>query len=153
MIKSKKKNSIKPKIREIANELDAEFKKHVNLVVLKDGSVVYKDYLIKENKHKNWCIYRIGGFKDLIGEFKLKTCALLAAKAYGSSNLVRYTEVKDLDTQYWSNHCDHINYKRIIKLSLDFDRYIIILNKLEDSEFKEMHFKDKITAMFRSSFA
>lgn len=142
-----------PKIKEIAGELDAEYKKHIQLTVLKEGAVGYKDIIVKQNKNDNWALYSIYNTKDMISEFKLKTCAVMAAKAYSTVSLNRFTEIKELDNNYWANHINKLVYKRIIKSTLDLDRFIIILNKLEDSEFKEQHFKDKITSMFRSSFA
>ena len=84
-----------PKIKEIAGELDAEYKKHIQLTVLKEGAVGYKDIIVKQNKNDNWALYSIYNTKDMISEFKLKTCAVMAAKAYSTVSLNRFTEIKD----------------------------------------------------------
>lgn len=150
--KQKPKKINKPKIKEIAGELDAEFKKQMKLAILPNGSVGYKDYVVKQNKRQNWCLYSVAN-STLIDEFKLKSCALMAAKAYHSTSLNKYFEIKELDNQYWSNHSSAINFRRFIKQSIPLDRYIIILNKLEESERKEALYKGRITSMFHSSFA
>lgn len=150
--KKKPKSINKPKIKEIAGELDAEFKKQMKLIVLPNGAVGYKDYVVKQNKQQNWCIYHLSN-ANLIDEFKLKSCALMAAKAYHTTSLNRYFEIKELDNQYWASHSSALNYRRFMKPSIPLDRYIIILNKLEESERKEALYKDKITSMFHASFA
>lgn len=150
--KKKSKKINKPKIQEIAGELDAEFKKHMKLSVLPNGAVGYKDYVVKQNKQQNWCICHVANL-NVIDEFKLKSCALMAAKAYDTTSLNRYFEIKELDNQYWASHSNTINCKRFIKQSIPLDRYIIILNKLEESERREALYKDKITSMFHASFA
>lgn len=149
----KKKFTPKPKLAELAGQLDEEFKKHVKVTLLKNGAVGYKDFVIKQNKKENWCIYHVKNFQDMIGEFKLKTCALLAAKAYSTTSINHYFEIQDLDNRYWASHSDMQVYKRIIKKPISLDRYIIILNKLEDSELKERDLKRKITSLFHMSFA
>jgi hypothetical protein len=151
--KNTKKALSRPKIKELAGQFDDELKKHVKLTVLKNGAIGYKDFIIKKNKHQDWCIHHIRNISDAIGEFKLKTCAVLAAKAYSLTSIQKYYEIKELDTQYWANHINNLVYKNIITQPVDLDRYIIILNKLEDSEVKADHLKRKITTMFHASFA
>ena len=150
--KKKPKKINKPKIQEIAGEFDAEFKKHMKLAVLPNGAVGYKDYVVKLNKQQNWCICHVTN-QNVIDEFKLKSCALLAAKAYDTTSLDRYFEIKELDNQYWASHSNTLNCKRFMNKTTPLDRYIIILNKLEESERREALYKDKITSMFHASFA
>ena len=93
------------------------------------------------------------GSKTVIEEYYLKTCALMAAKAYNNSlHLTKFFEIKQLDNHYWANHSDLQVYKKNIKTVKEFDRYIILLNKLEDTEYKTEHFKEKISRMFKWSF-
>jgi len=148
-----KKHISKPQIKEIAGQLDAEFKKHIKLTVLPNGAVGYKDFIIKQNKHQNWEVCRVNSPKIAIDEFRLKTCAVMAAKAYSTTSLNRYFEIMELDTQYWANHSSALNFRRFLNKTTPLDRYIIILNKLEESERKEALYKSKITSMFHASFA
>lgn len=142
----------KPKIKEIAGQFDIEFQNHVVLVPLKNGAIGYKDFIIKRNNADSWCIYNIKNLRESIGEFKLKTCALMAARAYSLTRINKYLEIQDIDNQYWANYSNGIVYRNIIKKQIDLDRFIIVLNKLEDSEAKVDYLKRKITSMFRTSF-
>jgi hypothetical protein len=99
----------------------------------------------------NWGIYQLST-KELLGQFFLKTCALMAAKAYSNVRIERYFEIKQLDTRYWANHCDNLVYKKNIKTASEFERYLILLNKLEDSEQKSERYKEEISKMFKWSF-
>ena len=148
----KKQN--KPKqsvIKELASQFEAELNKSLPITVRKDGSLLYKSFVIKQNRNNNWAIYHAGS-NDSIDEFYLKTCALMAAKAYQSTNLNRYFEIKRLDNKYWSSYSDNQVYKRNIKTAKDSERFMILLNKLEDSEAHANHFKEEISRMFKWSF-
>jgi hypothetical protein len=79
--------------------------------------------------------------------------AVMAAKAYSTTSLNRYFEIMELDTQYWASHSSALNFRRFLNKTTPLDRYIIILNKLEESERKEALYKSKITSMFHASFA
>ena len=76
----------------------------------------------------------------------------MAAKAYLSTNLNRYFEIKRLDNKYWASYSDNQIYKKNIKTAKDSDRFMILLNKLEDSEAQATHFKEAISRMFKWSF-
>lgn len=148
----KKQN--KPKqsvIKELASQFEAELNKSLPITVRKDGSLLYKSFVIKQNNNNNWAIYHAGS-NDSIDEFYLKTCALMGAKAYQSTNLNRYFEIKRLDNKYWSSYSDNQVYKRNIKTAKDSERFMILLNKLEDSEAHANHFKEEISRMFKWSF-
>jgi hypothetical protein len=139
------------RIKELAKELSSELEQKLPLTVLPDGGIVYKQYLVKQIKNGNWAMYN---YKDrnLIEQFFLKTCALMAAKAYNNVQLDKFHEIKRLDTCYWAKHCDTQVFKHNIKLAKDFTRYLILLNKLEESELKETHYKEEISKMFKWSF-
>jgi hypothetical protein len=148
----KKQN--KPKqsvIKELASQFEAELNKSLPITVRKDGSLLYKSFVIKQNRNNNWAIYHAGS-NDSIDEFYLKTCALMAAKAYQGTNLNKYFEIKRLDNKYWSSYSDNQVYKRNIKTAKDSERFMILLNKLEDSEAHATHFKEEISRMFKWSF-
>ena len=76
----------------------------------------------------------------------------MAAKAYSKTQLEKYFEVKRLDNRYWASYCDTQIYSHNIKTAKDFDRYLILLNKLEDSTWKASHYKDEISKLFRWAF-
>lgn len=147
-----KKRKFKTKeLKQIAESFKEEFKASLPITTLPDGSAVYKDYLIKETSKKNWGIYHIRS-KTLIDEYYLKTCALMAAKAYNNTDMVKFLNIKRLDNRYWANYCDTLVYQKNIKTAKDLDRYLILLNKLEHSTTLATHFKGEISKMFKWSF-
>lgn len=147
-----KKRKFKTKeIKQLAESFKEEFKASLPITPLPDGSAVYKTYLIKETTKKNWGIYHISN-GSLIDEYYLKTCALMAAKAYNNTDMIKFFSIKRLDNRYWANHCDTLVYQKNIKTAKDLDRYLILLNKLEHSTTLATHFKDEISKMFKWSF-
>lgn len=150
----KKQNKPKPKpkfIKELASQFEAELNKSMPVTVRQDGSLLYKNYVIKQNNKNNWAIYHEGS-TDSVDEFYLKTCALMGAKAYQSTDLNRYFEIKRLDNKYWASYSDNQIYRKNIKTAKDSDRFMILLNKLEDSETQAAHFKEAISRMFKWTF-
>ena len=144
----RKQKSIKDLAEQFSHELDTQLP--VN--VLPNGDLVYKDYVVRQTSVGNWNIHSIKS-KDLIDQFYLKTCALMAAKAYNNVKLERYSQIKELDNKYWASHSDNLLYKKNIKNAKEFDRFLVLLNKLEDSEQKAEHYKEEISKMFKWSFA
>jgi hypothetical protein len=151
-LKNKQTNKPRPDVKKLADVLDIEFKKIVPLIPLPDGSVAYKDFVVKKNKAGAWCIYSKHTTNYSHGEFNLQTCALVAAKALTQMQLQRYNEIKSLDNKYWSNFYRTSVYQHNIKLAKDYDRYLILLNKLEDSTWKASHYKEEISKLFRWAF-
>lgn len=147
----KKKQSKDKVVKTLASQLEVEFKKSMPLAVRQDGSIIYKDYLIKAKKNGNWAVYNIRS-KDEVGEYFLKSCAILAAKAYYLTNIENFLEIKRLDNCYWSNHCDTLVFRNNLKKVKDFDRYLILLNRLEESEVQATYFKEEISKLFSRSF-
>jgi hypothetical protein len=76
----------------------------------------------------------------------------MAAKAYSGTHLERFVEVKRLDSGYWSNYTDRLIFQHNIKTAKDFERFLILLNRLEESQLREQQFKEKISRMFKWSF-
>jgi hypothetical protein len=151
-MKKQTKKSNKPKlIKQLATELQSELEQKLPVTVLPDGAMVYKDYLVKQTKQGNWGLYHIVT-KSPIDQYYLKTCALMAAKAYARTNIEKFLEVKRLDNRYWASHIDTQIYTNNIKNTKDYDRYLILLNKLEDSKYKETFYKDEISKMFKWTF-
>lgn len=148
------KNTKKPKtktIKELAKYFDQELQATLPVSVLPNGTLAYKQFIIKELANGNWGLYNIHS-KDLLDQFFLKSCALMAAKAYSMANLPKYFEVKRLDNRYWANHCDAQVFKHNIKLAKDYSKYLILVNRLEHSTELAKFYKAKISQMFRWSF-
>jgi hypothetical protein len=144
----------KPKeklIKDLAQHFEQDLKKSLPISVQPNGGIVYKDYYIKENKLGNWGLYN-RHTHDEVNQYYLKTCALMAAKYYDIAHLDKFHEVKQLDTRYWAHFCDTQIYRKNIKTAKDFDRYLILLNKLEHTEFLAEHYKEEISKMFTWSF-
>jgi len=150
-MKNTNKKHKKIAVKDLAEQFANEFNKQLPVTVLPDGGIVYKKYLVKQLKTGNWGLYNHGS-KHLIEEYYLKTCSLMAAKSYNSLQLTKFFEIKQLDNRYWANHSDLQVYKKNIKTAKDLDRYIILLNKLEYTEYKTQHFKEQISRMFKWSF-
>ena len=152
MKKSNKTKKPKEKVvKELAQHFKEDFKKTLPISIQPNGSIVYKDYYIKKNSNENWALYNRHSHYQ-INEFYLKTCALMAAKAYSMVQLEKFTEIKQADNRYWANYSDTQVYRKNIKTAKDFDRYLVLLNKLEHTEFLAEHYKEEISRMFKWSF-
>lgn len=151
MKNQKPKQSKTKVIKELATHFEEDLKKTLPISIQPNGSIVYKNYLIKTNKQGNWDIHK-PGVLDPIGTFYLKTSALMAAKFYDRNDLNNMFEVERLDTDYRNNHTDSLVYANNIKKAKDFGRFMVLLNKLEYSQERTEHFKDKISKMFKWSF-
>ena len=145
--KLKKKIPVKALAEQLKHELDAKYPVHV----LSNGDTVYKNFLIKTNKAGNFALYNYKTH-TLIDQFYLKSCAVMAAKAYHHTQLERFFEIKQLDNKYWANHTDAMIFRKNIITANEFERYLVLLNRLEDAESKEQFYRDKITTMFTWSF-
>lgn len=148
------KNTNKPKkrvIRELAEQFSTELNKQLPVSVMPNGDIVYKDYVVRNLPSGNWGLYNYKT-KELVDQFFLKSCALMAAKAYNHVQLHKFKEIKTLDGRYWANYCDAEVYKHNIKITKDSDRYLILLDKLENSESKAQQYKAEISRMFKGSF-
>lgn len=138
-------------IKDLAGSFTDELDANLPVTKLPNGAVAYKDYIIKLTPNKNWGIYH-KSTKDYVSEYFLKTCALMAAKAYNATDIAKFRAIKQLDNRYWASHCDVLVYKRNLKSAKEFERYLILLNKLEHSTDLANHFRDEISKMFKWSF-
>jgi len=151
MKNQKNKQSKTKAIKELATQFEEDFKKTLPISIQPNGSIVYKSYIIKTNKQGDWCIHK-PGVLDPLGTYYLKTSALMAARAYDKNDLNKMFEINQLDTDYKNNHTDSLVYANNIKKAKDFGRFIVLLNKLEYSQERTEHFKEKISRMFKWSF-
>lgn len=153
--KSKKQQfTAKPKtklVKELADAFSDELNNKMPLAIQPDGSVVYKTFIVKKTPTGNWGLHHFGN-KDMVDEFYLKTCAIMAAKAYYNVRLEKFFEIKRLDNKYWANYSDSLVYRKNIKSAKDFEKYVILLNRLEYSEEQTEIYKTQISSMFKWSF-
>lgn len=141
----------KIKVKQLAEQFQEELDRKLPVTVLPDGGIVYKDYLIKQSKNEMWVLYNYK-HGNLIDQFFLKTCALMAAKAYSHTKLEQFFEIKRLDNRFWANHSDTQVFKHNIKTAKEYERYLILLNRLEESTVKEQFYKEEISKMFKWTF-
>jgi hypothetical protein len=144
----------KPKekvLKELAQHFEADLNRSLPISIQPDGKIVYKDYYIGLNANRNWEV-RNRFSNDVVGQFYLKTSALMAAKAHKAIQLEKFFEVKRLDNLYWANYYDTLIYRNNIKKVKEFDRYLILLTKLEQTEFLTERYKDEISRMFKLNF-
>jgi hypothetical protein len=151
MKNQKPKQSKTKVIKELATQFEEDFKKTLPISIQPNGSIVYKNYLIKLNKQGDWCIHKQSVI-DPLGTFYLKTSALMAARAYDRNDLNKMFEIERLDNDYKNNHTESLIYTNNIKKAKDFGRFMVLLNKLEYSQERTEYFKDKISKMFKWSF-
>lgn len=151
MTKTKKTKPQKQVITELAAHFEQELNKTLPITVHKNGAVTYKGYAVMKNPLGNWGLYNMHS-KDCIEQFYLRTSAIMAAKAHDQTRLERMFEIKHLDNRYWANFCDSQTYKHNIKTAKDFDRYLVLLNKLENTQQLTDYYREEIAKMFKWSF-
>lgn len=148
------KNTRKPKpkaIKELAGYFDNELQSHLPISLLPNGVLAYKNYYVKQLKNGNWGLFALDS-KDLVEQFFLRSCALMAAKAHYAVNMEKFLEIKRLDNRYWSNYTDSEIFKHNLKSVKDFDRYEILLTKLVNSNELAKYYKEAISTMFKWTF-
>jgi len=139
-------------VKELASQFEEELKKTLPISIQPNGAVVYKDYAVKPLANGNWALVHIHN-QYTIEEFYLKTTALMAAKAYSRTDINKFFEIKRLDNGYWAKYMDLEVYKKNIKTAKEFERFQILLNKLEITQADADEYRGKISAMFKNSFA
>jgi hypothetical protein len=138
-------------IKEFAGYFDQELQTTLPISVLPDGSLLYKDFLVKQLDNTCWGVYNIIS-KDLVNEYFLKSCALIAAKEYNSRHYEKYHAVKLLDTKYSSVTNDAAVFKHNIAAVTDYEKYKIMLTRLEESNSLSQYYQKIILRLFRQSF-
>jgi hypothetical protein len=139
-------------VKELATQFEAELQKSLPISIQPNGAVVYKQYAVKPLASGNWALVNMHN-QYTIEEFYLKTTAIMAAKAYSRTDLNKFFEIKRLDNSYWAKFMDLEVYKKNIKTAKEFDRFQILLNKLEITQADADQYRDKISSMFKLSFA
>lgn len=138
-------------IKRLAVDLEQELFASLDIMPLPDESIIFRSVLVKQLANDNWAIIHINS-RDIIDQFFLRTTALLAADAYSRLNLSDLKTIKRLDNQYWSHHWDTILMSTNIKFIKNYSKYLVALNKFENSQIKKQFFGDQIVKRFRSTF-
>lgn len=138
-------------IKELATYFDQELQANLPITILPNGALGYKNFLVKQLPNGNWGVFNVDNH-DLINQYYLKTCALMAAKFYNHRQISKCYEIKDLDNHYWSNYTDTMMFKHNIN-NVDSDKYPILLTRLEESNFQAELYKNKISVLFKWTFA
>lgn len=146
-----KKHPSKTVIKEIASYFDQELQTTLPLSILPDGSLVYKNFLVKQLDNMNWGMYNISS-KDLINQYHLKSSALIASKAYNHRHYEKYYEINNLDRKYAMLSNDTAIFKNNIDLVTDTEKYEILLTKLEESTTQFHYYQTLILRLFRQTF-
>ena len=146
-----KKHPSKTVIKEIASYFDQELQTTLPLSILPDGSLVYKNFLVKQLDNMNWGMYNISS-KDLINQYHLKSSALIASKAYNHRHYEKYYEINNLDRKYAVLSNDTAIFKNNIDLVTDTEKYEILLTKLEESTTQFHYYQTLILRLFRQTF-
>jgi hypothetical protein len=150
--KKKTKPKANPKlIKELVTHFEADLAKSLPIAIQSNGDIVYKNYFVRKLPNQNWGMFRLSTH-DLIEEFYLRTSALLGARYHNVTNIEGMLKVKRLDNRYWSNYSDSLVFEHNIKRAKDFDRYLVLLDKLEYSRQHAEHYKEEISRMFKWSF-
>jgi len=147
-----KNTKIKNVIRELASDFVNELNSNLHLIILPNGDIVYKDFIVSRTPNNYWGVFNCKT-KELVSEFFLKSCALIAAKEYNNLQFSRYQQIKHLDRRYQSHYSDIIVYRHNIKNVADTDTYALILNKLEESEARAKEYQVRISRLFKCTFA
>lgn len=137
-------------IKELATYFDQELQRKIPITVLPTGGLVYKNFLVKQLTNGNWGVFNIDN-KDLINQYYLKSCALMSAKFYNNKQYNSCSEIKELDNGYWSNFCDTLIFTNNIKTVAE-DKYLILLTRLEESNYQTDYFKERISVLFKLAF-
>lgn len=118
--------------------LEEELIKKPPIALLPDGSLAYKNFIIKKNSKHQWDLKRSGGF--VLDTFNLKSTAVSAAKYYGNSNFKYYSEIKILDNVYAKNVEDADRFK---------ERY----QKTKDTELRDLYIARHVEAKANADYA
>jgi hypothetical protein len=146
-----KKYPSKTVIKEIADYFDQELQVALPLSVMPDGSLVYKDFLVKQLDNLNWGMYNLAT-KDLINEYYLKSSALIASKAYNHRQYAKYYEINDLDRKYAVLSNDNLIFKHNLDTEKEHEKHEVLLTKFEENSLQYKHYKELILRLFRQTF-
>ena len=118
---------------------------------LSNRTILFRNLRIKPSRNNTWRL--LTSTNHEVGEFQLRTCALLAAEYYYSGNLVGFYNIKSLDTFYWNQSLNCYFYSQQLNECNDFFKKNVLLAKLSSSSIKSKKTKEKIVGYFNQLFA
>jgi len=143
-------------IKKAARQLEhfyEEVKGAMQLTVLPNKAVGYKDYIIRPMKDGTWeLVKKYNKGIHVIDVFNLKTCAIISAKYHETNSLQYLIETKNMDNLYWTNHTDSVYFKHFYAKTQDPVRTDNFLWRHEITTQRAIFYKDKISSTFRTVF-
>jgi hypothetical protein len=142
--------NFKKQAKQLEHFLEEEFKQKTPLALLPNGNIAYGNFLIKQNKLKEWQLCRPGGF--ILDTFNVKSCAIIAARLYGSNSFSKYSELKILDQLYYKNYSDSEVFKKRYNTTKDYEKRDLYLARFIYSEQYATYAKEQIASRFKMLF-
>lgn len=142
--------NFKKTAKQLEQFLDEEFEKNRPVAILQDGSLAYKEFIIKKSRTEFWSLRRVGG--NVLDTFNLKASALSAANLYHRNNLKKYDEVKMLDDSYFKNSTDADRFKYRWTTTKDIELRDYFIARYVESKSRADYAKKEIAKQFRSLF-
>ena len=142
--------NFKKQAEKLERFLEQELRSKSPLLVLPDRSVVYKRFKIKQNNLGLWELRFINS--DVIDKFRLKATAVLAAKYYHYDRFDAYNRIKNLDSEYWTNSTDSLNFKQRYESAKDLEKRDIYLARWEITYARSKQYQQEIERMFTYAF-
>lgn len=142
--------NFKKTAKQLEQFLDEEFQKNRPIAILQDGSLAYKEFVIKKNKTDFWSLRRLGG--NVLDTFNLKASALSAANFHHRTNFKKYDEVKMLDNMYFKYSTDADRFKYRWTTTKDIELRDLFIARYVEAKGKADYAKQEIAKQFRSLF-
>jgi hypothetical protein len=143
-------------IKKAARQLEhfyEEVKGAMQLTVLPNSAVGYKDYIVRPMKDGTWeLVKKYNKGIHVIDVFNLKTCAIISAKYHETNSLQYLIDTKNMDNLYWTNHTDSVYFKHFYVKTQDPVRKDNFLWRHEITTQRAVFYKEKISATFRTVF-
>ena len=142
--------NFKKQSKQLEEFLDEEFKVNMPIAVLPNGNLVYKNFIVKKTKNEMWQIYQNG--RQILDQFNLKVCAIMAARLYSNQNFKHYQELRNLDTLYQNSKTDAERFSQRYKTVKDFNRKDVYAARLLHASSQAQYAKVQIRTKFKLMF-
>lgn len=136
-------NTVDDFITNEVHELDIPYE-------LSNKTILYRNLRIKPSRTNTWRL--ITSQNNEVGEFQLRSCALLAAEYYYTGNLIGFHNIKTLDTTYWNQTLNCYFYSHQLSNCSDPFKREVLLARLSSSNIKSKKSKEKIVRYFTQLF-
>lgn len=142
--------NLKRQAKKLEHLFEQEIKKELPIALMQDGSLIYENWKIKQNKLGIWEIAKVTGHK--VDTFNLKACALMCANLYGKNSHLAYNEIKILDQKYQNNAVDAEIFQHRYNTTKDSGKRELYLWRWEITKNRARHAKQEISNKFRRMF-